>query len=257
MSAPPQGAREVRRFPDPAALSRAAAEEIARAAERAVAERGAFTIALAGAATPRPVYALLADPAEPFRARVRWDRTHVFFGDDRHVPPDHPDSNFRSADEVLLSRVPVAGVHRMRTELGDANEAALRYEADLRGFFRLRREEDPPPELDLVLLGLGEDGHTASLFPGSEALAERRRWVVAPHVRHLGGHRVTLTLPVLCRGREVLFLVRGAAKADALARALAPGAEPAPAARVHADAEHDVVWLVDDAAAARLAAAGG
>jgi 6-phosphogluconolactonase len=254
VSAPPQGAREVRRFPDAEALSRAAAEEITRAAERAVAERGAFTIALAGAATPRPVYALLADPAEPFRARVRWDRTHVFFGDDRHVPPDHPDSNFRSADETLLSRVPVAGVHRMRTELGDANEAALRYEEELRGFFRLRRADDPPPELDVVLLGVGEDGHTASLFPGSEALGERRRWVLAPLVRHLGAHRLTLTLPVLCRGREVLFLARGAAKAEAVARALAPGpgAEPVPAARVHADAEHDVVWLVDDAAAARL-----
>jgi 6-phosphogluconolactonase len=245
-------ATDLRQVADRAALARAAAEEVARSAEEAVRDRGAFTIALAGASTPRPLYALLADPAEPFRARVPWDRTHAFFGDDRHVPPDHPESNFRQANETLLSRVPIATVHRMRGELPDAPEAAASYEAELRAFFGLGPGA-PPPRLDVVLLGIGDDGHTASLFPGSPALEERHRWVVAPYVVKLRSHRITLTLPVLCRARMLLFLVSGAEKADALARVLAPppGTELLPAARVASEAQGAVRWIVDEAAASR------
>ncbi len=245
---------DLRRLPDLEALSGEAADEIARSAARAVAARGKFTVALCGGTTPRRLYALLADERRPFRHAVPWERTHVFFGDERHAPPDHPDSNYRAAHELLLSRVPVASVHRMRGELPDAAAAAAAYEADLRGFFGLSRDGDPPPRLDLVLLGLGADGHTASLFPGSPALEERRRWVAAPYVDRLGAHRLTVTLPILRRAAEVLFLVSGAAKADALARVLAPapGDELLPAARVGAEAEGEVVWLVDFAASAPM-----
>jgi 6-phosphogluconolactonase len=249
------GGTDLRRVADRAALARAAAEEVARAAGEAVPDRGAFTIALAGASTPRPLYALLADPAEPFRTRIPWDRTHAFFGDERHVPPDHPESNFRQAHETLLSRVPIASVHRMRGELPEAAEAADSYQADLSAFFAVHPDA-PPPRLDLVLLGIGTDGHTASLFPGSPALEERRRWVAAPYVVKLRSHRITLTLPVLCRARMLLLLVSGAEKADALARVIAPppGAELLPAARVAREAEGAVVWITDAAAAARVSA---
>lgn len=243
----------LRRVSDAEAVARAAAEEIAAAAARAVDERGRFTVALAGGSTPRRAYELLADPDAPYRARLRWDAIHVFFGDERHVPPDHPDSNYRMAREALLDRVTVASVHRMWGEEPQAEAAARGYEAELRRFFGLGAADAQPPRLDLVVLGLGPDGHTASLFPGSAALDERRRWAVAPHVERLGAHRITLTLPVLDRAREVLFLVSGAEKADALARALAPppGAAPVPAGRVRPE-QGALVWIVDRAAASRV-----
>ncbi len=238
---------------DAEAVARAAAEEIVGAAARAIEERGRFTVALTGGSTPRRTYALLADPRAPYRDRLAWDATDVFFGDERHVPPDHPDSNFRMAHEALLARVAAGSVHRMRGEESRAEEAAASYEAELRRFFGLLAPDDPPPRLDLVLLGLGPDGHAASLFPGSAALDERRRWVVAPFVERLGVHRITLTLPVLDAAREVLFIVSGAAKADALAQVLAPAprSTPPPAARVRPE-QGELRWIVDRAAASRL-----
>jgi 6-phosphogluconolactonase len=243
----------VRWFPDGEALARGAAEALAAAAERAVAERGAFTLALSGGETPRRLYALLADPAEPFRGRVPWARTHVFFVDERHVPPDHAESNYGMARDALLSHVALASVHRIAGELADAVEAAARYEEDLRAFFA-SPPDAPPPALDLVLLGIGADGHTASLFPGSPALEEDRRWVAAQRVERLGADRITLTLAPLCAGRELLFLASGAHKADAVAAALLPPSRGplSPAARVHHQATGTVVWLVDAAAASRL-----
>jgi 6-phosphogluconolactonase len=239
----------VRRVLDAEAVARAAAEELAGAAARAVAGRGAFTLALAGGSTPRRLYALLADPAAPFRARMPWDRTHVFFGDERAVPPDDRDSNYRMAREALLDHVTVASVHRIH---GEDPAAADAYEAELRRFFGIAAAGEPP-RLDAILLGLGADGHTASLFPGTSAVEETVRWVASPFVARLGARRTTLTLPVLNRGRTVLFLVSGAAKATALARVLAPapGTEPLPAARVRPDA--GAIWIVDDAAASGLA----
>jgi 6-phosphogluconolactonase len=228
---------------DPAALARAAADEVARRATEAVVARGAFALALAGGATPRALYALLADPAATYRARVPWDRVHVWFGDERNVPPDHPESNYRMAREALLDRVAAASVHRIEGER-PAGEAADRYEAELRSHLA---GGAGPPVLDLVLLGLGTDGHTASLFPGSPALEERVRWVAAPFVPRLGAHRITVTFPVLDAARAVLFLVAGAAKAAPLRALLAPDpAAPVPAARVRAGVR---LVLADRAAA--------
>ena len=243
----------VRRVVDAEAVARATADEIVDAASRALEERGSFTLALAGGSTPRRLYELLADPGAPYRGRLRWDQIHVFFGDERHVPPDHPDSNYRMAREALLARVPVASVHRMHGEVADAAAAADSYQLELERFFGVAAADGLPPRLDLVLLGLGPDGHTASLFPGSAALDERRRWVVAPFVERLKAHRITLTLPVLDRSREVLFLVSGADKAAAMAQVFAPepGSTPPPAARVRPETGGPL-WIVDRAAAARL-----
>jgi 6-phosphogluconolactonase len=234
---------------DAEAVARAAAEEVAAAAGRAVAEGGRFTLALSGGSTPRRLHALLVDPGAPFRARVPWERTHVFFGDERPVPRDHRDSNYRMARETLLEHVPVASVHRIPAEEPGAAEA---YEAELRSFFGIPPGGEPP-RLDLVLLGLGPDGHTASLFPGTSALHERVRWVASPYVERLGTARTTLTYPILDRAREVLFLVTGAEKAGALQRVLSPGpgTDLLPAARV-APRDGRLVWIVDEAAASGL-----
>ena len=241
---------ELRAVADAEAVASTAAEAIVAAARCAIQERGRFTMALSGGSTPRRLYQLLADADGPYAAALRWDRIHLFFGDERHVPPEDPDSNYRMVSETLLSRITVASVHRMRGELPEAAAAAESYEGDLARFFEIDAAADPPPRIDVVLLGLGADGHTASLFPGSPALDERRRWVVAPFVERLGASRITLTLPVLNRAREVLFLVSGLAKAHALARALAPGgsAPPPPAARVQPDLEAPI-WIADRDAA--------
>lgn len=237
--------------PDAPALMRLAAEELAARAEDAVAVRGRFTLALAGGSTPRALYALLSDPAAPYRARIPWDRAQLLFGDERCVPPDHPDSNYGMAARELLSRVavPPASVHRMRGEDPDPERAARDYEAELCEVFALG--EDERPRFDLVLLGLGPDGHTASLFPGTSALDETARLVAAPFVPRLGAHRLTLTYPVLDAARAVLFLASGADKAERVADVLERGAD-LPAARVR-PADGELLWLLDAAAAARLA----
>ncbi len=240
---------ELRVLPGPEEVAAAAAAEVLARGGEAVAARGSFALALSGGSTPRALYALLADPRRPFAGRMPWGRTQVFFGDERHVPPDHPDSNFRMVRQVLLAHVPIPAenVHRVRGELSDAAAAAAAYERELRAAL------GESPAIDLILLGLGEDGHTASLFPGSPALDERKRWVVAPWVERLGARRITFTLPVLEAARQVLFLVTGAAKSAALRRALGEptGAEPIPAARVR-PRRGRVLWLVDRAAAASL-----
>ncbi|MGC3998627.1 MAG: 6-phosphogluconolactonase [Anaeromyxobacter sp.] len=231
---------------DPAAVAQAAAAEVARRMAEAVAARGRFTLALAGGSTPRALYERLADPAGPYRTRLPWGQVTVWFGDERCVPPDHPDSNYRMAHQALLRHVAAGAVHRLEGERPPP-EAANRYEA------HLRRELGEDPALDLVLLGLGPDGHTASLFPGSPALEERQRWVAAPFVPHLGAQRLTLTYPVLDAARAVLFVVSGAEKAPALAQLLSPaaGAPLIPAARIRASGEQRV--LADEAAAGRRA----
>jgi 6-phosphogluconolactonase len=236
------------RLADPAALAGAAAEDLARRAEEAVRARGAFAVALAGGSTPKALYRLLADPAAPFRSRVPWPAVHAFFGDERAVPPESPDSNARMACEALLTHVPVGSVHRIEGERGAA-EAAARYDDELFQHFG----DVAVPVFDLVLLGLGADGHTASLFPGSPALDERRRWVVpAPAGLPPWVERITLTLPVLEAARVVLFLVAGADKAGALRRLVRapPGEAPIPAARLRPRGE--VIVLADSAAAAEL-----
>lgn len=244
---------EVRVFESLDELTRAAAEEVARAAASAVAERGRFTWALSGGSTPRPLYHLLA--SDPCRERLPWSAIHLFWGDERHVPPDHPESNFRMAREAMIDRAPVppGNVHRVGAEDADARRAAAAYESVLRSFFGLAPGEWPA--FDLLLLGLGPDGHTASLFPGSPALRERDHLVAAPWVEAQRSFRITLTPPVLNHGRLALFLVSGEDKADALRAVIEGEREPDryPAQAV----EGNCLWMVDRSAASRLKTAGG
>lgn len=226
------------------ALARRGAELFVAAAAGAIAARGRFFVALAGGATPRPTYTLLADPGAPYRDRVDWPRLEVFFGDERCVDPDHPESNYRTAREALLSRVPLAAgnVHRMRGEL-PPEEAARRYEDELRRVFGLSAGDRP--RFDLILLGMGADGHTASLFPGTSALVETRRLVCATYVEKLGAYRLTLTLPVLDNARALVFLIAGADKSASLARVLRDEPDPSvPAARVRPMAG-SLTWVLD------------
>jgi 6-phosphogluconolactonase len=244
-------AAEIRVFEGVAELIRATAEEIAQAADRSVAERGRFTWALSGGSTPRDLYRLLA--SDFYRSRLPWRSVHVFWGDERHVPPDHPESNFRMAREAMLDVAPLPpeNIHRIHAEEPDAGHAAAEYELVLRAFFAL-----PPghwPRFDLVLLGLGKDGHTASLFPGSEAVRERQRLVVAPWVASQQAFRITLTPPVLNHARCALFLVSGEEKAAAVRAVIEGAREPEryPAQMV----EGNRLWMVDRAAAHLLKAA--
>jgi 6-phosphogluconolactonase len=237
---------EIKIVPDNAALAQAAAQEFHHLAEAAVRERGRFCVALAGGNTPRAIYSLLASE----HRQLPWDSIHIFFGDERHVPPDHPDSNFRMASESLLSKVPILqkNVHRIRAEL-DAEAAAEQYDQELREFFQLIDHDWP--RFDLILLGLGDDGHTASLFPGSKALTEMSRRVVANWVEKLQTFRITLTYPVLNHGAEVMFLVSGASKAQILSQVLRLGAKEYPAQNVQ-PASGRLLWLVDKDAGSLL-----
>jgi len=239
-------AAEIKILSDSTALHSAAAQEFQQLAETAIAERGRFSVALSGGNTPRNVYSLLADEYK----ELPWDRIHIFFGDERHVPPTDPDSNFRMANESLLSRVPIPqnNVHRIRAEL-DPNTAAEDYEGQLREFFRLA--SGGWPRFDLIFLGLGEDGHTASLFPGSEALHETSRRVAANWVQKLETFRITLTFPVLNHAAEAMFLVSGESKAQILSDVLKPGAKKYPSQLVQPENGH-LLWLVDQDAAKLL-----
>ena len=204
---------EIRILTTPQELFEAAAEEVVRAAKEAVTQRGRFTIALSGGSTPKNLFNLLATNA---RTVLPWDRMFFFWGDERHVPPTDPDSNYRMAEETMLSKIPVAAgnVFRIAAENPDAAAAAEAYEQTLRKFFQLGPGQ--VPIFDLILLGMGPDGHTASLFPGSAGLQEKSRLVIANWVDKLKTSRLTLTLPVLNAARCVAFLVSGTDKAPAL-----------------------------------------
>lgn len=220
----------------PAELTRAAAEWLGLAVTRAIAERGSCSLALAGGRTPEPVYRELAGASG-----IDWTRVQVFFGDERAVPPDHPESNYRMIRLALLSRValPPGQVHRMEAERPDRETAAREYERLL------------PPRLDVLLLGMGQDGHTASLFPGSAALDERDRLVLPVTGAKPPAERLTITPPVIEAARKVAVIAAGEDKATMVARAidgpLAPKAVPVQLARRG-------TWFLDHAAAARLGA---
>jgi 6-phosphogluconolactonase len=227
-------------------------------AVEAIAAHGRFAVALSGGSTPRATYALLA--TEEFASRVDWSHVHIFWGDERCVPPDHSDSNYRMACEALLDHVPLSArnVHRIRGEM-NPEEAAADYERVLRSFFARQSrgkgigDERPVPRFDLVLLGMGEDGHTASLFPGTAVLQEGTRWVVAHCVEKLGAWRVTLTLVAINAAARVVFVVSGASKAERLQQVLA-GPYPSdvlPAQLVRPGSGH-LLWMVDEAAAVLL-----
>lgn len=197
-------------------LARFAAAQFVRLAIEAQRERGLFTVALAGGSTPKTLYLLLASEHEPYRAQLDFGTIHFFWGDERYVPPDHPDSNYRMASEAMLSKVPVPleNVHRIKSEVADAEETARDYEQVLEKFFRL--EKGQLPRFDLVLLGMGSDGHTASIFPHSDVINEKRRLVVAPWIEKLRSYRITLTPPVLNNAASTIILVSGAEKATIL-----------------------------------------
>ena len=205
----------------------------------AVAARGRCRVALAGGSTPRGLFRVLGQ-----EARLPWGAVDWYWGDERQVHPEHPDSNYRMARETLFAFAPVAPerIHPMAGADPDAAAAALRYEAELRWAF-----PEPWPRFDLVLLGLGTDGHTASLFPGSPALAERERLVLAPWVEKLGQHRLTLTLPVFNQAASIMFLVSGADKAPMVAQVL-DGGPPVPAQLIRPVAG-ELRWFLDAAAA--------
>jgi 6-phosphogluconolactonase len=230
-------------------LTRRAAVEFVSQATEAVRRKGLFTVALSGGSTPKGLYSLLADGNEGFRARVAWDKIHFFWGDERHVPPDHPESNYRMAYEALLSKIPVPpdNVHRIKAENPNAADAARDYEEILREFFKLGQGQKP--RFDLVLLGMGPEGHTASLFPGSEVIHEKGRLVAAPWVEKFKTYRITLTPPVLNNAVCVMFLVSGEEKAETLKSVLQGEYRPDqfPAQVIH-PLSGRLVWLVDQAA---------
>lgn len=212
-------------LPDAAALAAQAAEFFTARAEEAVAARGVARIAISGGSTPKAAFHLLADPARPWRARMPWQRLELFWVDERCVPPGDADSNFRMTREALLDHVPMAPaqIHRMEGEL-DPEEAADRYESLLRNHFRLEGAE--LPRFDLVALGMGPDGHTASLFPHTGAIHEMMRVVAANHVPQKETWRLTLTWPVINQARTVFFLICGADKAHVLHEVLLGSRDP-------------------------------
>ncbi len=232
-------------YADAGVLAHAAAGHFARCAATAIARTGRFSIALAGGSTPGQAYALLA--GDEFAPRVEWARVHLFWGDERCVPPDSSQSNYRLAREALLEHVPIPAenVHRIQGER-DPETAANLYEEELRSFFA----GQTLPRFDLVWLGLGEEGHTASLFPGSPALREQVRWAVAVYVGKLSSWRITLTPPAINAAAEILFLVSGAAKAAALRQVLEGPYDPDRLpAQVVRPGSGRAVWMVDREAA--------
>ena len=241
---------EIRTLTTPQELFAAAAEEVVRAATEAVTQRGRFTIALSGGSTPKSLFNLLATNA---RTVLPWDRMFFFWGDERHVPPTDPDSNYKMAEETMLSKIPVAAgnVFRIPAENPDAAAAAEAYEKTLQKFFAIQTGQFP--RFDLILLGMGPDGHTASLFPGSAGLQEKSRLVIANWVEKFKTHRLTFTLPVLNAAACVTFLVSGTDKAPALHQVLegdAPG-EQYPAKLIR-PVDGKLIWLIDRAAASEL-----
>jgi 6-phosphogluconolactonase len=231
-------------YENPEGLAGAAADEFAARAVEVIEERGRFTVVLAGGSTPKATYDILA---RDYAGRIDWSKVHVFFGDERSVPPDDDDSNYKMAREALLDHVPIGSVHRMQGEL-PPDDAAAAYEEELRGFFG----PDELPKFDLILLGIGGDGHTASLFPETSALEVHDRLVVANPVLKLETTRITLTVPVLNAAHAVYFLVAGEGKADALAHILGGDADPRAYPASLIQPQEGPTWMLDQQAASGL-----
>ncbi len=237
---------EIKIVADAIELNRTAADEFINCAQISIQSHGRFCVALAGGSTPRSVYSLLAE-----NQKLPWENIFVFFGDERHVPPTDAESNFRMAQESLLSKVPIPerNIFRVAGEL-DADTAAAQYEQQLLQFFHLSPKEWP--RFDLIMLGMGPDGHTASLFPGSPALQESQRLVVANWVEKFKSYRITFTFPVLNQAAEVMFLVSGESKAEVLKGALkGPDKNLYPCQRVKPE-NGRLLWIVDKPAARLL-----
>jgi 6-phosphogluconolactonase len=245
--------REVRILADAAAIAKRAAQEFVQAATNAVEEKGSFAVALAGGSTPKALYGLLVnDPT--LRAQIPWDKMHCFFGDERSVPPDHADSNFHMASEALLSKAPLKPeqISRIKGEYQDTEKAALEYQQTLRSYFNLT--DGQVPRLDLVLLGMGNEGHTLSLFPGTKALHDNGRLVVRNWVGKLYTERVTMTAPMPNNAGLVIFMVTGADKALALKAVLEGPYEPEQLpSQLIQPKNGKLLWLVDTTAGSMLA----
>jgi len=244
-------ATTIRRLTDAEAVSRTAAEEFIRLGREANAARQRFTVALSGGSTPRRLFEILA--AAPFRDQLDWSTVEFFWGDERAVPPDHKDSNFGMARAAMLQSLAIAPprIHRMQAERADRDAAAHEYQAEVARVFGAAG--DAPPAFDLILLGMGPDGHTASLFPYTDALREATRWVVPNYVPKLSAHRLTMTPTLINRAACVMFLVAGPDKAVPLAEVLEgpPDLDRLPSQRIHPERGR-LVWLVDRPAASKL-----
>ena len=243
--------RSIEVFATAADLFHAAAEEFVRAGRAAIGAQGRFTVALAGGSTPKALYSLLAANYADFA----WSRVFLFFGDERHVLPSDSESNYRMVKESLLAKIaiPAENVFRVPAENSDASAAAAEYEVEVRRFFGLWSDQPKEfPRFDLILLGMGPDGHTASLFPDSSALDDQSRLVVANWVAKFNTHRITFTFPVLNHAAEVMFLASGPDKADMLHQVLeGKNTPPLPSQRVQ-PSDGKLLWMLDEAAAAKL-----
>lgn len=242
------GKPEVRVFPSPQELFRGTAEIFCRLADEAISARGRCSVALSGGSTPRGLHHELATN---FAKQIAWDKVYFFWGDERHVPPDFPESNFRMAKETLLSKLPIPADHifRMAGELPDAEQAALLYQNTLRDEFHAAPGEFP--RFDFMLQGIGGDGHTASLFPGTKALEEKARLAVGNWVEQHSTWRITLTYPVINNAANVLFLIDGAGKAEIVRRALKDPTAGLPCQGVQLS-NGNLIWYLDSAAASKL-----
>lgn len=244
--------REVYILKDNAAIARRAAEEFVKMAQSAVTRKGSFTVVLSGGSTPKLLYSLLATDAD-LRGKAPWDKMQLFFGDERHVGPYDEQSNFKMASEAMISKAPLKPeqVHRMKGEYPDTERAAKEYEEDLRAYFRIKDAE--LPRLDLVLAGMGDEGHTLSLFPGTKALHAQGRMVVRNWVGKLYTDRITITAPLANNAEMILFMVAGKEKALALKGVLEGPYEPEQLpAQLLQPTNGKLLWLVDQAAGSLL-----
>lgn len=232
-------------YPDASSLAEAAARLIVAKCKGTLFDNEFFTIALSGGSTPKRLYELLADADREFHEQMDWARTHFFWTDERFVASDHPESNFRMTNEAMLSKVPVPGanIHRVVTENSNPEKTAESYARDIRSFFKTQTV----PSFDLILLGMGTDGHTASLFPGTNALNETDKLVTAVWVKKFETFRITLTLPVLNCAKSVVFLVSGSDKAAIVDEVLNKKADY-PATKVQ-PVNGELIWMIDEAAA--------
>ncbi len=243
-------AADIRVFDREEELFKNAAEKVVSIGLESIRDFGRYTLALSGGNTPKSVYAILASPG--FKERLPWDKVHIFWGDERPVVKTHPDSNFRMAKESFLDAVgvPAKNIHRVASE-EDSMLAAQQYEDELRDFFEIAEGE--VPKFDLILLGMGDDGHTASLFPDSEALHIDDRLVVENYVKKLNTHRITFTFPVINKAHNVLFLVSGSGKKQTIQRVLSRTAsQPNLPAQMVQPESGSLYWFLDKEAAADL-----
>ncbi len=237
----------IRVAPDVTALARMAANTIQNLAHIAISQTGRFNIALSGGSTPKALFQLLASD---YQEKIDWKDTYIFWGDERCVPPDDPDSNYKMARETLLDHIPLpsSNIYRIKGELAP-DDGAFQYEQTLRTYFN-----DELPRYDLILLGMGDDGHTASLFPGTEVLTEQKRWVAPNHVLTAKQTwRITLTLPVINNASNVMFLVAGIGKAETLKRVLQGDYKPTELpSQLIKPTNGNLVWAIDHAAESLL-----